>query len=231
MLAAAGLLGSSLTACSVKVESKATVSAADLQKDLTDRLTKDGNAPKSVTCNEDLAGEVGKTAKCEVVLSEANSVEAVFTAVKVEGTTVSYEIAPELTKEQLQKVVAGMDSNPNTTVVCDSGVDGKVGARAKCEVTRNGMPSKTAVEVMKVSGLAMDLNVSSVLPKQKIQETLIEQMASAGQPAETADCIDDVIAKVGSSLECTVSSGGQSQVYIVTVTDPDAPTVDYKQKP
>ena len=118
LLAAAGLLGGGLTACSMKVEtsSKAAVTAADLQKDLTDRLDKGGNPAKSVTCNDELVGEVGKTAKCDVVFSDTNSVEAVFTATKVEGTTVSYEISPQLTKDQLQKAVGGLTGTSSATV-------------------------------------------------------------------------------------------------------------------
>ncbi len=233
VLAAAGLLSSGLTSCSMKVEtsSKAAVSAADLQKDLSDRLTKAGNPAKSVTCNDDLTGEVGKTAKCEVVYSDTNSVEAVFTATKVEGTTVSYEISPELTKDQLQKAVSGLTSSSNVT--CDAGLDGKVGAKTKCEVVKDGTPSKRTVEVNKVEGLSMDLDVIQVLPKQKVSEVLMQKLGSDGTPVETVDCIDDVLAKAGSTVECTASSGGQVQAYVVTVTDAQGDTVnfDYQAKP
>lgn len=58
---------------------------------------------KSVTCKDDLVGEVGKTAGCDVDFNDTNSVEAVFTATKVEGTTVSFDIAPAMTKDQLRK--------------------------------------------------------------------------------------------------------------------------------
>ena len=36
---------------------------ADLQKDITDRLTKAGQTPQSVNCAEDLVGEVDKTTR------------------------------------------------------------------------------------------------------------------------------------------------------------------------
>ena len=235
VLAAAGLLAGGLTACSgsMKIETHSTpaVSSADLQKDLTDRLTKADNPAKSVTCKDDLAGEVGKKAECDVVFSETNSVQAVFTATKVDGTTVSYEISPQLTKEQLQKAVSGLTSTP--TVACDSGLDGKVGAAAKCEVTTDGTPSKRTVEVTKVDGLSMDLNVIRVLNKQQVQNVLLEKLGADGQPVETVDCIDDVIAKVGSTVECTAAAAGQNQVYVVTITSAEGDTVnfDYKAKP
>lgn len=233
VLAAAGLLGSGLTACSgsMKVESKAAVSAADLQKDLTDRLTKAGNPPKSVTCAEDLTGEVGKTAKCEVVMSDVNSVEAVFTATKVEGTTVSYEISPELTKDQLQKAVGGITSSSG--VACDSGLAGKVGEKTRCEVSVDGTPTKRTVAVTKVEGLSMDLDVVQILEKKKVAEVLSGELGADGTPIDTVDCIDDVMAQVGSTVECTVTSGGQTMGYIMTVTSAQGGDVkfDYKPKP
>ena len=235
LLAAAGLLGGGLTGCSVKVEtsSKAAVSATDLQKDLTDRLTNAGNPAKSITCNDELVGEVGKTARCDVVFSDTNSVEAVFTATKVEGTTVSYEIAPQLTKDQLQKAVGGLTATSSSTVACDSGLNGKVGATAKCEVIQDGTPSKRTVAVERVEGLSMDLNVVQVLEKKKVAEVLSEKLGSDGSPVDTVECVDDVIAKVGSTVECTATTGGQPVGYIVTVTETEGDTVnfDYEQKP
>ncbi|MCB0932360.1 MAG: DUF4333 domain-containing protein [Mycobacterium sp.] len=234
VLAAAGLLGGGLTACSgsMKVEtSKPAVSSDDLQKDLTDRLAKSGNPAQSVTCKENLTGEVGKTAKCDVVFSETNAVEAVFTATKVEGTTVSYEIAPELTKEQLQNAVSGLTSTP--TVSCDSGLEGKAGATAKCEVTKDGVPSRRTVEVAKVEGLSMDLNVIQILDKKRVAEVLSEKLGADGPPPETVECVDDVMAQVGSTVECTATSGDQTVGYIVEVTEAEGDTVnfDYQQKP
>lgn len=59
---AVGLLGAGLSGCSgsVKVETKSTpsVSAADLQKDLSDELSSAGMTVKSVTCKDDTVGEV-----------------------------------------------------------------------------------------------------------------------------------------------------------------------------
>ena len=74
-----------------------------LQNDITDRLTEAEQTPQSVTCAEDLVGEVGKTTRCEVVLSETNAIEPIVKATKVEGTTVDYEMTPALSQDQLQR--------------------------------------------------------------------------------------------------------------------------------
>jgi len=160
-LAAAALLSAGLSGCSVKIETNTgkAVSAADLQKDLTERLTKAGSPPQSVTCSGDLAAEVGKTASCEVVLSETNVVQADVTATKVDGGTVDFTYAPSLTKEQLQNFVQGMASAESVT--CASGLAGKVDATAQCQIVKDGTATDTTVTATKVEGLSIDLSVTS----------------------------------------------------------------------
>jgi hypothetical protein len=233
-LAVVGLLGAGLSGCSgsVKVGSTApSVSAADLQKNLTDQFSSATPAPKTVTCTEDLAGEVGKKATCDVMFSDTNSVQAVVTVNSVDGSTVNYDITPALSQDQLQQAVSGLDSTP--TVSCDSGLDGTVGAMATCEVTVNGATSKRRVTVDGVDGLELDLTVASVASKQQVQDLLMQKLASDGQPAEAVACVDDVVAKEGMSVECTITSGGQTQPVVVTVTSADGDNIefDYSAKP
>ena len=229
VLAAAGLLGGGLAACSgsMKVETSSTpaVSAADLQKDLTDT---------SVTCKDDLVGEVGKSAACDVELGENSSEEAVFTATKVDGTAVTYDITPALSKDQLQKVVSGTASGQQAA--CDSGLAGKAGAKANCEVIQDGAPSKRVAIVNGIgipAPLSMDVSVVQVLPKQRVQEMMMQQMGADGNPVESIDCVDDVLSKKGSVVECTASAGGKTQALVVTVTNAQGSdvTLSYEAKP
>ena len=96
------------------------VAKADLEKDITNRLTEAKQTPQSVTCAEDLVGEVGKTTRCEVVLSETNAIEPIVKATKVEGTTVDYEMTPALSQDQLQDQVGMLMTQP------DGGRDGQL---------------------------------------------------------------------------------------------------------
>lgn len=232
-LAAAGLSVAGLSGCTAKVETKVTrsVSADDLQKNITDQLTQAGDPPKSVTCNGDLIGEAGKSTTCDVVFSDTNSVQATVTATGVEGSTVSFDLSPSLTKEQLEKAVSGLTSTP--TVTCDSGLDGAVGASATCEVTVDGDVSKRSVVVDGINGLEMDLSVTQILPKQKIEEVLMQKLNADGTPAETVECVDDVVAKTGTTVECVAVTGNEQQGYQVTVTTVEGDNVsfDYKAAP
>lgn len=71
-----------------------TVDKDALQTDIAARLAKVGEQAQSVTCREDLRGEVGKTAHCEVVMSSTNSFEPVITVTGVDGGSINYSYAP-----------------------------------------------------------------------------------------------------------------------------------------
>lgn len=238
-VALAGLLGTGLSGCSASVHvgssasKTASVSADDLQKDLTNRITQGGMTVQSVTCKDELVGEVGKTARCDVSFSDTNNIEAVFTATKVEGSTVSFEITPAMTKEQVEKAVAGLASAPSAT--CASGLDGKVGETTKCEIMIDGKPAKRIVEVSTVepAKLGIELSVFALLPKEQVADVLMQKLGSDGQPVETVDCVDDMVSKVGSTVECAAVTGNDKTGYVVTVTEVEGDNVnfDYKAKP
>jgi hypothetical protein len=139
-----------------------TVSKEDLQSEIADRLTKAGEQPRSVTCKEDLVGEIGRTARCDVVLSEINSFEPVVTVTGVDGTMIDYEMTPAVSKEQLEKAVTRLVTATGGlvgSVSCESGLDGTVGAVAHCDVEVGGVKVRRTVEVYKVDGLLMNFDL------------------------------------------------------------------------
>jgi hypothetical protein len=144
-----------------------TVAAADLQKDISSKLENSGQKPQSVTCHGDLKGEVGATTDCEIVLTEANTFEGHVKATKVDGTTVSYETSPALTKEQLEKQVSNFVTDQNkldvSSVTCQSGLDGVEGKTADCKVDLgSGDVRQTVVTMTSVNGLLMNFDIKEV---------------------------------------------------------------------
>jgi Domain of unknown function (DUF4333) len=143
-----------------------TVASADLQADITKRLDDAGQTPQSVTCQTDLEGVVGKSTVCEVVLSETNAIEPIVEVTKVEDTTVSYEMTPALSKEQLERSVAALVTESAgekaTEVTCQSGLKGEEGTEANCSMELGGEPLDTVVTVTTVDGLLMNFEVNQV---------------------------------------------------------------------
>jgi hypothetical protein len=153
--------------CSASTDSPGTpvVSRQTLQTDVADRLAKAGDPPQSVVCQEDLVGEIGRTARCDVAMSAANGFQPVATVTRVDGITVDYELTPALSQAQLEKAVAGLVAenvgDRVDSVACESGLEGKVDATARCDVDAGGAKARRTVRVTDVSGLTMNFNLSS----------------------------------------------------------------------
>ena len=113
-----------------------------------------------MTCNEDLVGEVGKTTRCEVVMSATNSFEPVISVTGVDGSAINYEMSPAVSKEQLEKAVSRLvidaSREPVASVSCESGLEGTVSATAHCDVDTGGVKLRRTVEVNSVDGLMMN---------------------------------------------------------------------------
>ena len=84
----------------------AEVSKADLQKDISNRVAETGQVAQSVTCPEDLVGEVGKTTRCAVTKSATSSFEVLVTVSSVEGSNVNYDVIPVMSKTQLESSIS-----------------------------------------------------------------------------------------------------------------------------
>ena len=238
------VLGGLATVCAVLsgctfsagVNSAPAVSKDALQKDIADRLTKAGEKPASVTCSQDLVGEVGKTTHCEVVMGPTNSFEPVVTVTGVDGSTINYEMTPALSKDQLEKAVSRLVTDAEGAQVdlvsCESGLDGKVGAVAYCDVDAGGVQLRRAVEVNSVEGLMMNFDVVPVLTKAEVETSLLNELEiqTRRQP-DSARCSDNLEGRPGNSVECTVVTGPETVSFIVMVTTVEGDKINYSYTP
>lgn len=215
--------------CAAQDAGGASVSAATLKKNLTDSLTQGGVSPQSVTCRQDLPGEPGKTARCDVVVDDANSFEAVFTALRIEGGTVVFDVTPAATRAQLARTVSRLTGSP--AVACSSGLDGKVGREAQCDITRGGATVRQTVEVADIDGLAMGLKVLPVLTSGQVQDLLLDKLTADGRRPQAAECAGNLKGKAGATLECVVAADGQRRPYLLTVTAVDGDAIDFEAAP
>ena len=205
------------------------VSAANLQKNITERLSAAGVTPKTVTCVSGLPAEPGASTRCDVVLTDTNSIQPVVTLTTTDP--VNYAVTPAVSGEQLGTAVAALLSTKEVT--CNDGLEGKTGARATCEVTRDGVAMTRTVEVTNVEGLLMSYSVLPAIDRAEVQDLLARQWAqdNGGRPPERTDCRGDLQGQVGTTLDCTVVADGQGSDLTLTVTKVDGDAVEFGYEP
>lgn len=220
-----------VSGCSFQIGGPPAVSQDDLQNDISERLSDAGEKPESVTCDGPLVGEVGKTTRCDVVLSRTNSFQPVVTVTKVEDKMVNYEVTPAMSKEQLEEYISARDSDDGKqveSVSCDSGLDGEKGAVTYCDTEAPKGIFRRKVEVVDVDGLLMKFNFIPVYTKNDIAKGLMDILGERlGERPDSATCDDDMVGEEGNSIECTVSMAADEQVYTLTVTGVDGETIDF----
>jgi Domain of unknown function (DUF4333) len=240
MAAALGAVGvgcAALSGCSFEFGTKntPTVSQDDLQNDISQRLSEAGEKPQSVTCDGPLVGDVGKTARCDVVISRTNSFQPVITVTKVDGTMVSYDVKPAMSKEQLEEYISARDSDAGLqveSVSCESGLDGKKGAITYCDTAAPKGTFRRNVKVTDVDGLLMDLSFIPVYTKMEIATGLLDILErKSGARPDSATCDDDLVGEMDNTIDCTVIDGPDEQVYTLTVTGVEGDTIDFSYAP
>ena len=221
-----------VSGCSFQIGgSTPSVSQDDLQKDISERLSDAGEKPESVTCDGPLVGEVGKTTRCDVVLSRTNSFQPVVTVTKVEDKMVSYEVTPAMSKEQLEEYISAQDSDDGKqveSVSCNSGLNGEKGAVTYCDTDAPKGTFRHKVEVVDVDGLLMKFNFIPVYTKKDVAKGLMDILEERlGERPDSATCDDDMVGEEGTSIDCTVGMAADKQVYTLTVTGVDGESIDF----
>lgn len=211
------------------------VATAELQADITARFVEAGATPQSVTCRDPLVGEIGRTARCEVVLGPTNSFEPIVTVTDVEGDRIGYELLPALSKEQLERGVARLAEagvSPSARVVCQSGLLGQMGESAQCDVTLAGVTVRRTAEVTGVDGLMMTFDLIPILTKAEVEESLLDELARhIGSRPDSATCTGDLEGRPGNTVDCAVVDGADRAAFILTVTSVDGTKIDYSYAP
>lgn len=224
-LVAVGLVA--VCGCSRGSDSRAVVSATELQKSLVDQLAAAGTPSTWVNCPKDLPGRVGATARCDVRFSPDNSVTALLTTTEVSGDDITWEVTePELTKDQVTKRVAGLTAAQSAS--CDSGLEGRPGEWVQCQVTTNGVSLNQTVEVKDVLGLTLDLSLTPAIPKQQLEDSVLTRVTAVyGRRPDTALCVGDLPGVVGTTVNCVVTLGDKPDTYVARVTGADGAIISY----
>jgi len=107
-----------------------------------------------------------------------------------------------------------------TKVKCPEGVEAKAGDAFKCDASwSNGATGK--VQVTQEGGARFSSQVvagSVQIPGESVDKTLEKQLAQQGAPNATAECPQNVIVKVGSTVTCDLNGAGGAATGKVTFT-------------
>jgi Domain of unknown function (DUF4333) len=238
VLAAMGVFCWVPSGCSLNtgVDNVPTVSRDAMQRDIRARLSELGEQPASVTCNDDLVGEVGKTARCEVAMSPTNIFETVIEVTDVHGSTIKYEMTPAVSKAQLEKTTSRLVTERSgfavESISCASGLEGRVDAVAYCDVDAGGVQLRRTVEMSDVNGLMMTFDVVPVLTKAEIETSLLDALEQrVGARPVSAECAGNLDGKVGHTVDCTVAAGPATTAYTLTVTTVDGSRINFSYEP
>ena len=109
---------------------------------------------------------------------------------------------------------------------------GLSGCSAKVKTDSTPSPSATNPQQQLTGSGTSSKSALGVTPKQQLEDALLEELAAdGGQAPDTVDCVGDLQATTGQTIECTVSTDLAGQVYLVTVTTVDSDNVNFNYAP
>jgi hypothetical protein len=143
------------------------------------------------------AAAVCATAGCG---SSSDDTSATAKATTVDSTAVEGAIAKKFSSSDTKV----------TNVKCPKDVQAKTGGKFKCDTTwSNGAAGKVQVTQESAGQFSSQVVAGSVqIPGESVDKTLEKQLAQQGAPNATAECPQNVIVKVGSTVTCNVSGAG-----------------------
>ena len=106
------------------------------------------------------------------------------------------------------------------------------GCSNKAETTSTPSASATNLQQQLTGSGTAAKSSLGVTPKQQLEDALLEELAAdGGQAPDTVDCVGDLQATTGQTIECTVATDLAGQVYLVTVTTVDSDNVNFNYAP
>lgn len=213
------------------------VAKTDLQNRIVEGLKESGIEPKSVICQDDLVGVVGRTTQCEIEAAGADVMLApIVTVTSVEGSRVNWHLDPALSQKQVEKMVPGMFEQISgvapDSVSCESGLEGKKDSFTRCDIAAGDATLRHTATVTDVEAMTMNFVLLAVMTRAEIGETLITELErQVGERADTATCSGDLEGVPGNTVDCTVTAGPERQDFLVTVASLDGNRMNLDYEP
>jgi peptidyl-prolyl cis-trans isomerase B (cyclophilin B) len=141
--------------------------AADLARDLTGQLARDGVDVHDATCAENLQGIPGRTARCTAVFGDGQPVAVVVTVTSVDGESIHYEYRPEarpIAKSALEAKVSALIAEQTGTrplsTDCASDLPPVAGQQVDCLVSTRTRAVTMAVTTTSTAGGRVSFSIT-----------------------------------------------------------------------
>ncbi len=142
-----------------------------------------------------------------------------------------------MSKEQLEKAVLAARGRragvPVDSVSCESGLDGKVGAVAHCDVDAGGVKLRRTVEVNSVEGLMMNFDVVPVLTKAEVESSLLDELETQRGRAAGLGASARATSRASRATPSTAPSSPapDTAAFTLTVTTVEGSKINYRYAP
>jgi hypothetical protein len=116
-------------------------------------------------------------------------------------------------------------------VTCPEDLEAEVGRSIRCEFTSEGQPVDAVASVTSVQGDQANFDI--VTEARPIPQTLLAQKVGdqisqdAGVALDSSSCAGDLQPRVSESVICTLTGGGETVDFKVTVTAVDGGAINY----
>jgi Domain of unknown function (DUF4333) len=114
------------------------------------------------------------------------------------------------------------------SVTCPNDLAAKVGAQVDCTMKSNGQSYAVNVTVTSVNGSDVKFDMVQKIDKTQIADDISAKLTDgAGNKPDSVTCPDNLLAKVGAQLNCTMNAKNQTYNVNVTVTSVSGTSVKY----
>ena len=113
---------------------------------------------------------------------------------------------------------------------CPGVLRAEVGESVRCTFTVGGQPVDTVARISAVDGetVTYDLHTEArPVEKDVLERSVADKLGQAGVPPGTTSCADDLPARVGATVTCTLSGPGGESSWTVRTTSVDGGKIDY----
>jgi Domain of unknown function (DUF4333) len=160
----------------------------------------------------------------------------VITAGLALGSTACSSFVPKddvasVVGSELQKQGVTIDAG----VTCPEDLEAEVGRSIRCEFTSDGQPVDAVASVTSVQDGKANFDIvteARPIPQALLAQQIGDQIGQdAGVVLDSSTCAGDLQPRVAESVICTLTGGGETADFKVTVTAVDGGAINYSIEP